>query len=201
MSLSVTMACPFSSIYAAKSSSSATSADSVSGQENAPHLHKSNSESQAERKISASRVAEFQHQGSFSARDDPHSKFTRGDTPTRIVWERGPSLEQLKGANGIGMVQQRVNIFSQQISMMSSPGSSNFSPFQSAGCINRSVSSSAVCSRLHEENPPPPRRMRSRQVEDKPLLKEPRHPMDEDEPLGLKNLSEAVWSFVTVPVS
>jgi len=182
------MACPFSAYYASKNN-----AERVTGS-GQTEVSSSNLDNQPERKTSVSRVAEFQHQGSFSQKDDPQNRFTRGETPTRIVWERGPSLEQLKGTNGVGMVQQRVNIFSQQISKETT------SQLTASG-INRSISSSAVSSRFTEEDPAPRRPRTPRMNESQPLLKEPKKPLDKSEPLSLRNIAEAVWTFVTVPVS
>lgn len=199
------MACPFGAYFAQKSDKT--------GNDNKDDLSKPGRKSPVgdgrcveSRKSSISKLdSNFQHQGSFSIpshlssgqlRDEVESRMIRSDAPNRIVWERGPSLEHLKGPNGVGVVQQRVHSFTQQ-----QERSENLSlPYS----INRSVSSSAVGSAssvMKSDSSDIRRPKTSRGREERPLLKNPKEPPDPRDPLSLKILTEAVWSFVTIPVS
>ena len=185
------MACPFSAFYASKGNAGGTDSRDLEATE-ASHSSEGDSK---DRKISLTKPDfRFQHQGSFSTSGGPKeeqlpARYNRTDAPKRIVWERGPSLEYLRGPNGVGMVQQRVNTFTQQIS--------DSGPHLTTMGINRSASSSAVSSKLYGAD----RSRTPKSSDDQPLVRDPVKPIDPSEPLTLKNLTEAVWNFVTLPVS
>lgn len=189
------MACPFSAFYAQKSA--ADNPDEVKNMarsKNCPSEGRSGDyPSSDSRKASVTLTdTRFQHQGSFSAsfgqtpfgaRDE--ATCVKRESQSRIVWERGPSLDHLKSASGVGVVQQRVHSFSQQWNK----------PDNSATRSAISGADGALeCGGIRPAR-------RSRGFDDRPLLKNPMQPLDPKEPLSLRNLTEAVWSFITIPVS
>ncbi|KAF2360650.1 Heme-NO binding [Trinorchestia longiramus] len=191
------MACPFSSYFVQKNAGETSDDNKDSSRGKAcPGDTKSDYPVSNSRKASVTLAdARMQHQGSFSMSFCQGSFSQRDETSMkrepqpRIVWERGPSLEHLKGANGVGVVQQRVHSFSQQLNKP-----------DNANCSCRSVSPSPAKTNDDETGPRlfrPARR--SRGSDDRPLLHAPKLPLDPKEPLSLKNLTEAVWSFITIP--
>ena len=105
-------------------------------------------------------------------------------------WDRGPSLDSSGGSSlGVvlaqnnvvtspGMVQQRVNSYIHMTRSTSTPVTGG--SMVTSGKRRHRVS-------LNED--------------DKPLFVTVKDPPDPDEPLSLNSLTEAVWSFITIPVS
>ena len=184
------MACPFSAFYSQKDSSNGAAAEGIGRKSPTEQRLEEASSVAPSRKTSLGQPEpKFQHQVSITGGGEVETRAIRRETPpSRIVWERGPSLDHLKAANGVGVVQQRVHSFTQQLEK---------SVALSQHGINRSVSSSAVGDApLRERRPRQPMGER----EQRPLLRNPRKPPDPRDHLSLKNLTEAVWSFVTIPV-
>ena len=84
-----------------------------------------------------------------------------------------------------------MQIFSQQIEKSEGLG------VAAGSDMNRSTSSTSISSSGGSSDF---RRQRFNN-EERSLVKNPKEPPDSKEPLNLKNLTEAVWSFVTIPVS
>ena len=203
------MSCPFSSYYSANKNGEKCSGNS-SGQASSTSPKISE---QCRRKTSIpaklNETAKIQHQSSFSVSTNLNSSFQRDESQCKfskradIAWERGPSLEQLKGPNGIGgVVQQRVHSFSQYMNKSAGEGHGD-----NKGCIggiNRSISTTFTTphsDEFREGRRALQRPLKIKAGDDRPLLRNPKKPIDPEAPLVLKNLVEAVWSFITIPVS
>ncbi|MPC72156.1 hypothetical protein E2C01_066449 [Portunus trituberculatus] len=111
------------------------------------------------------------------------------------MWERGTSIDTTSGGGSpvrqLGSVQERVSSYTRMTRSPSEPV-----------VVRRKTSSSSTSSRRSGGD------VRSRlkpQQEDgddnTPLLTPARDSPDPNQPLSIHNLTEAVWCFITIPVS
>lgn len=139
---------------------------------------------------------------------------SRGVVRSGGGWERGSSIETLSMGSpvrNLGTVQDRVNSYTRMTRSPSEPvvvkrkisgggwtkkSNASDSGVGSSGNANdgdvSSSSSVGVRFRPHKEE---------YGDESVPLLTPPRDPPDANQPLSIQNLTEAVWCFITIPVS
>ncbi|CAL4073771.1 unnamed protein product, partial [Meganyctiphanes norvegica] len=104
-----------------------------------------------------------------------------------LTWDMGPSMDSPPGGGsastgGLASVQERVSSYTKMTRSTSVPQT------QAPTTVVRKTSGGYVRSRVAAD-----------QVDEQPLLLPPREPQDPNQHLSLQNLTEAVWSFITIP--